>query len=186
LLTECRDVLIVALSFALLLRHDECVNINCMHMSNEKAGVRFLIPISKTDPLRKGNMLFLSRQESPESIFQLLLVYMKLAGMLFGENKFLFCEIEFRNHSEVPMIHINLTYDEHLKIFKQKIASLGLDASQYGTHSARSGGASELADKITKFELMTSGRWRDERSLRNYVEINEKRRWQISQQLTKL
>ena len=64
-----------------------------------------------------------------------------------------------------------------------KVKEIGYDSKTYGTHSFRSGGASTLAPKVTPFELMLSGCWADARSLRNYVEVSEERRFEISKNL---
>ena len=65
------------------------------------------------------------------------------------------------------------------------VALIGLDPSEYGTHSGRSGGASDLAPFVTEHELLTSGRWKDARSIRSYVEMDDESRLSINAKLQK-
>ena len=60
---------------------------------------------------------------------------------------------------------------------------IGHDPKDYGTHSMRSGGATELASDISEFELLTTGRWSDARSIRSYVEMSDSARFDISRTL---
>ena len=69
------------------------------------------------------------------------------------------------------------------EILLGKVKEIGYDTKAFGTHSFRSGGASTLAPRVTPFELMLSSRWADARSLRNYVEVPEERRFDISKNL---
>ena len=66
---------------------------------------------------------------------------------------------------------------------KQLVEKIGLDPKDYGTHSMRSGGATELASDISEFELLTTGRWSDARSIRSYVEMSDSARFEISRTL---
>ena len=62
---------------------------------------------------------------------------------------------------------------------------MNLDPNEYGTHSCRSGGASALAPHVTEHELLTTGRWKDSRSIRSYVEMSDVSRLSISEMLQK-
>ena len=73
-----------------------------------------------------------------------------------------------------------LSYDVYNKIVKDSVSQLGLDPSEFGTHSARSGGASDLAPYISQYQLMLSGRWSDPRSIGSYVETPNSTRFEIN------
>ena len=182
-LLSLRDSLMAALSFSLLLRNEELRHLACHNISETEHGLVFTIVSSKTDVFRDGKKLFLARQNGDLSVVDLLKLYMTKAKLKLKENKFLFGSISNTGNID----HIDgskpLTYDQCRGILTNKIKELGYQSKTYGTHSFRSGGASTLAPKVTPFELMLSGRWADARSLRNYVEVSEDRRYDISKNL---
>ena len=147
-------------------------------MTDLPDGVRVTIPSSKTDVYREGKAVFLARQSGLISVHLLLVSYMAKAGLVFGMNHFLFTPI-FKN----KVVNSKLSYSTYLAVVKSQVSKLGLDPALYGTHSLRSGGASDLATEVTEFELLLSGRWRDPRSLKSYVRVPDERRFQISQNL---
>jgi integrase len=177
-LLDMRNALMPALAYSLLLRHDELCHLNCKFMTDLPDGVRVTIPSSKTDVYREGKAVFLARQSGLISVHLLLVSYMAKAGLVFGMNHFLFTPI-FKN----KVVNSKLSYSTYLAVVKSQVSKLGLDPALYGTHSLRSGGASDLATEVTEFELLLSGRWRDPRSLKSYVRVPDERRFQISQNL---
>ena len=175
-----RDCLIPVLSFALLLRHDEASHLNCNHFSEEDQGLKILIPSSKTDSFRQGKFVFLSRKN--HSVFKLIAQYLSKANLDFGQNHFFFGPIEFNKvKRRFEVGNKKLSYDVYNKIYKDAVSKLGLNPDNYGTHSARSGGASCLAPHISQFDLMLSGRWSDPRSIGSYVETPDVRRYEINE-----
>ena len=67
------------------------------------------------------------------------------------------------------------------KFLQNAVSKLGLNPKNFGTHSARSGGASCLAPHISQYDLMLSGRWSDPRSIGSYVETPVQRRFEINE-----
>ena len=114
---------------------------------------------------------------------KLLQRYLMMAQIDIGSNNFLFGEIKSMGGKDVIDGKAQISYQHCLSIFRKHIESQGLDPFSFGTHSARSGGATSLASKVTSFELMISGRWADPRSIRSYVEVPEQRRFAISNYL---
>ena len=78
------------------------------------------------------------------------------------------------------MTNKRLAYTSYRDIVKRAVKSIGLDEKMYGTHSCRSGGATDLAPHVSEHELLITGRWADPRSIRSYVELAEKSRYEIS------
>jgi integrase len=176
---QLRNVLMPAMAYSLLLRHDELCHLNCKFIIESVKGLKITIPSSKTDVFREGKTVFLAKQVGGCSVFELFKNYMELAGLVLGQNHFLFTPIF---HGQ--LINSKLSYSSYLSIVKAQVVSLGLNPNFYGTHSLRSGGASDLASQVTEFELMLSGRWRDPRSLKSYVKVPEERRFAISDRLS--
>jgi integrase len=183
-LLNLRDSLIICLAFSLLLRHDEVSHLNCSHILKCSGGLKVLIPSSKTDILRNGKFVFLARDSSSRSVYNLLFKYLDKAGLKLGDDHFLFGPIKFDSRSRVNYIsNYILSYSSYRNIVRGKVASSGLNPDQFGFHSCRSGAASAIASSVSEFELLCTGRWKDPRSIRHYVEIPDERRLDISKRL---
>ena len=174
-----RNVLMPALGYALLLRHDELSHLNCLWFSEVASGLKIIIPSSKTDVFRQGKTVFLARYEGSDSVFFILKKYLDCANLKFGQNHFLFTPIE-----NGKVVNRKLSYNVFLNNIKNFMRELGLDPTFFGTHSVRSGAATDLASKVSEFELMLTGRWRDPRSLASYVKVSDSRRFSISRELS--
>ena len=181
-LLQLRNTLIPCLAYSLLLRHDEISHINMLHISKTDLGLKILIPSSKTDTFRQGKYVFLSKEIS--DVYNLFFRYTKMAQLGYTKNHFLFCPIVFSPKSKkFSLKNAKLSYDVYRNIVKEAVSSLGIDPTEYSTHSCRSGGATALADKVTQFELMLTGRWSDPRSIGSYVETSDEKRFEISSYL---
>ena len=181
-IVELRNCLVLAFSYTLLLRHDEISHIALNHFSEVGNGFKIFIPKSKTDSYRNGNHVFLKKSDHPSSISKLLDLYLGKFNLTLGENHFLFFPIH--GGKEVPKKSNQiLSYASFRDIFKKMVTLIGLNPSDFGTHSGRSGGASDLAPFVTEHELLTSGRWKDSRSIRSYVEMEDESRISINAKL---
>lgn len=177
-LLVCRDALVVALAFALLLRHDEISHLSCAHLERVGRNIKVKVLSSKTDSLKMGRDMWLADGRTTK----LLDRYLDKAGLRLGMNHFLFGPLELRGIREV-IKNEKLSYYAFRNILKKHLESQGVDPVSFGFHSCRSGGATELAQTATTYELMTQGRWKDRRSLSHYVQVPLERRVQLSQYL---
>ena len=184
-LKSIRDTLIPALCYSLLLRYNELSNLSCAHISAESDHYKFFIPIAKNDQLRSGRSLFLSKSTDRDSVSRLLDLYLKKANLSLGSNHFLICPLRLDSASgQSVAIDRPISYTVCREIIKNSVTELGLDPSLYSTHSARAGGATDLAPHTTQLELQTAGRWNDPRSFNHYVEIPLERRLTMSRLLS--
>ena len=178
-LVQLRDCLIPVLAYALLLRHDETSHLNCSHLSLLDEGIKILIPSSKMDTYREGKFVFLSKDN--RSLYDLLFRYLSKSNLGIGQNHFLFGPISYcKSLKRYCVKNEKLSYDTYNKIVKDAVSQLGLNPAEFGTHSARSGGASDLAPHISQYQLMLSGRWSDPRSIGSYVETPHSTRFEIN------
>ena len=182
-LRDVRDALIPAISYNLLLRNDELRHLSCKNITHKPDGFVFVIESSKTDVFRKGKTLYLANQDGDLSVTKLLKKYLEKAKLAIGSNNLLFGEIQSNAEGDYVDGKVQMSYQQCLSVFRKHIESQGLDPILFGTHSARSGGATSLASKASTFELMLTGRWADPRSIRNYVLVPENRRFEISRNL---
>lgn len=179
-LEDLRNTLIPVLAFALLLRHDELSHLNCIHFTVMSEGLKVHIPSSKTDTYRDGKYVFLSKKNS--AVYNLIFRYMSKANLSFSCNHFFFCPIDLTG-SSCSIRNQKLPYEIYNSIVKEAVSKIGLNPKDYGTHSARSGGATSLYPYVSQFDLMISGRWADPRSLGSYVEIAADTRFDINSRL---
>ena len=172
---EVRDCLVLLLCFSLLLRHDEISHISCDHIQRQEGGFKILIPKSKTDQFRNGRHVFLAENVSPRSPANLLQRYLEESGLSLGTNHFLFCPLK-RSGRSLSASNTALSYSTYREIVRKSISKIGLDPKEFGTHSGRAGGATSLAMKVSEHELLVSGRWKDARSIRSYVQLTDEHR----------
>ena len=177
-LKELRDVLIISLSYTLLLRHDEVSHLSCAHLKQVGQNIKITIIGSKTDPLRNGKCAWLAKGRTSK----LLDRYLASAGLKRGDNHFLFGPIS-QSADEIKIKNELLSYNSYRHILRSQLERQGVNADLFGFHSCRSGGATELASSSTPLELMSAGRWKDQRSLAHYVEIPLNRRLDLSRHL---
>ena len=180
-LTELRNTLIPVLAFALLLRHDELSHLNFNHFQVMDDGLRIHIPSSKTDIYREGKYVYLSKGNS--AVYDMIFNYSLSAGLDFNANHFFFSPIVYKE-GRLSLENRKLAYDVFSSVVKTAVSKLGLDPKEFGTHSARSGGASALFPFVNQYELLISGRWADPRSLGSYVEIPASNRFDINSRLS--
>lgn len=77
-----------------------------------------------------------------------------------------------------------LSYTRFRELFLALIGSIGLDPSEYGTHSLRSGGASSAATHgITHEQIKSHGRWKTDSAKERYIEKDSKARMLVSSSL---
>ena len=174
-----RDCLIITLAYSLLLRHDEVAHISCAHIYPLLKGAKIIIPSSKTDVYKNGGSAVLAEGR----VMNLLLKYLKLAGLAVGNPHFLFGPIIRRGDRDC-IDNAKLSYNSFRKVLRTTLMSLGFNPDLYGFHSCRSGGATALASHVTQYELLGAGRWKSARSLAHYVKIPTKRKMQFSKLLT--
>ena len=180
--TELRNCLVLMFAYCLLLRHNELSLLTLDLFEETEEGFKIRIIKSKTDKYRNGSDVLLSKSTDALSVSNLLNKYLSLTKIKIGMNHFLFFPLK-RIKGEAFPINKMLSYASYRDIIKQSIERIGLDPKTYGTHSLRSGGATQLAPIVTEHELLTCGRWRDPRSIRSYVEMSDKSRFCISDSL---
>ena len=184
-LKSYRNALVPCLAYTLLLRYDELSHINCSHISETSEYYRFYIPSAKNDQLRGGRETFLPKTVGKYSVSKLLENYLSMAKLGIGMNHFLLCQIRhdsFRKDSNV--LNVILSYTSCREIVKTAISAIGLDPGSYAMHSARSGGATDLAAHATLHKLQQAGRWNDPRSVGHYVETPIERRLHLAKALS--
>ena len=92
-LVEIRNAVVIALAFALLLRHDEISHLSCAHLEKVGKNVKVRILSSKTDSLKNGRDMWLAEGRTS----RLLDCYLARANLRFGRLR-----IEKKTAARIP------------------------------------------------------------------------------------
>ncbi len=188
-LIQLKTASYVCLKYALLLRHNEIAEIKANHitkLSNEQ-GFKIVIPKSKTDVFREGDVAFLSDPRGNYSPAAVLTRYMDRSGVQIGEDKFIFTPLSFCSGTKAYKRCQNrpLSYTRCRELFLDALKSIGIDdVKSFGLHSLRSGGASHLANAgISEELILQHGRWKTVSAKNRYVKWDTAKRLKVSNAL---
>ena len=183
-LTDVRNVCFMGLAFFAFLRFDEVVHIKTGNVTIHKTHVELLVEKAKNDQLRQGNVVVIARRPRfcPVEILQL---YLQLSQVNKQPCNFLFRRIVLRKG--VKMLHDKeevMKYSTVRDIVKGKAITLGLNPSEYGTHSLRAGGCTTAANSGVSDRLFQRhGRWASVAAKDGYVKDSLKARLSVTQSM---
>ncbi|XP_038066816.1 uncharacterized protein LOC119736878 isoform X1 [Patiria miniata] len=185
-LMQLRTACYVSLKFALLFRHNEIAEIKANHITPlpDAQGIKIVIPKSKTDIFREGNVAFLPTSQSFYSPYVILTRFMKQLGISIGDDQFIFTPLTFCSASNSYKRTQNkpLSYTRSRELFFDALKAIGVeDVKRFGLHSLRSGGATRLANnKIPEELIMQHGRWKTTTAKNRYIKRDLTTRLQVS------
>lgn len=138
---------------------------------------------SKTDQTRQGNEVVLAKTGSLICPCTALLNYINRANISLTSNEKLFRNIYLTKGTE-RLLETPLTYSRTRFLFRETFLRAGLNPSNFGTHSLRSGGATTAANKgVTFEEIKRHGRWRSNKTVDRYVSYSLSKRLSVSKSL---
>ena len=141
-LKDLRTATFCAIGFAGFLRFDELIKIQPNHIIFHEEHIEILIPQSKTDVYREGNVVYITRSRTKYCPVDLLLRYMKEAKIDTKSSLPLFRQLSYRKKNNSYSLRASpLSYTTSREMFKNALTTLGLESKEYGLHSLRSGGA---------------------------------------------
>ena len=183
-LSDVRNTAIIVLAFFALLRFDEISNILIKHVTFKNSHIEIKIPKSKADQLRQGDAVVVAKLHAECCPVKILAYYMEIANLSEKTEKenYLFRRCITRKgkliltEKKLPM-----TYSNVRDIVKIKAVEIGLNKSQYGTHSMRSGGATAAANSLIGDRMLQRhGRWACASSRDRYVKDSLSQRLSVS------
>ena len=134
------------LAFAGFLRFNELVNICCCDVSIGVDMLKICIPQSKTDQLRKGDEVVISRSSAPTCPVKMLERYIHMAKIdKMDTELFLFRPLIKSKKGECLRAGGLLGYSTLWELFKKKMRDLGYPTENLGIHSLQAGGATAAA-----------------------------------------
>ena len=171
------------LAFAGFLRFDELANIKVTDLTLGPQHLTIQIPQSKTDQLRQGCEVVISRTGSATCPVAMLEAYMKKGGICLGSDAHLFRPIVSSKSNRLRDTGC-LTYSRMRELLKAKLDELGFPSTDFSLHSLRSGGATAAARAgVRDRDFQPHGRWKSVSAKDGYVEDSLEKRLKVSQSL---
>ena len=181
-LLDLRCVTMCLVGYAGFLRFNEIVNIRRNDIIFEEKQLKIYISKSKTDQLKKGRWLIISKTGNSTCPVNCLLRYLT-AFEIKDEN----CDFVFRKAVFVKKLNKHvlrkgvISYTRAREILLEKLELIGLDKSKFGLHSLRSGGASFAANHgVSERLLKKHGRWKTDFAKDGYIRESDEIRRSVS------
>jgi len=184
LLSDMRLATACVLGYAGFLRFSELVELTPADftISNEMMTVR--IAHSKTDKLRQGDEVAISRTKSRICPVSMLEHYLLIVSITTGDSRPLFRAIQKTKHGEKLHESGHISCSCLRSLYMKKISDLGFPAQEFGLHSLRAGGATAAANaKVTDRIFKRHGRWKSENAKDSYVKDSLESRLMVSKSI---
>ena len=183
-LTDLRLLAMACLAYAAFLRCDELIKIRCCDISFQKESMSLSLPSSKTDQYREGAVVLVARSSSVTCPVATMERYFEKAKLACKEPLYMFRAIVHTKTGERLRRGGHLSYTRARELVKQKLSSLGYDATRFSMHSFRAGGATAAANAGVPDRLFKRhGRWRSESAKDGYVKDSVQARLSVSESL---
>jgi integrase len=182
-LLDLRFVTMTLLSFSGFLRFNEVISLRRNDIVFKRDHIEIFIRESKTDQLKKGQKILISKTNNDTCPVKALEKYLLLSGISESSEEFLFRKISFCSKSKTYKLREGnpISYTRAREIFLYHISLLGLDRSKFGLHSLRSGGATAAALKGVPDRLIKKhGRWKTDKAKDLYVRESDDLRQSVS------
>ena len=183
-LTDIRLGAIALLSFAAFLRYDEVAKLRCCDITFTPEAMLVAIKSSKTDQYRQGEVVPVARTGTVTCPVKMMEHYYKLGEIAHDSSLPLFRGVTNTKHGQRLRTSGSLSYTRMRELFLGKLGELGLEASKFGLHSLRAGGATAAANAGVADRLFKRhGRWRSESAKDGYVDDSSDARLSVSKSL---
>jgi integrase len=188
--SDIRNTTIIVIAYYALLRFDELCKVRCNDLEFFEEYVEISIKRSKADQLRQGDTVLIARLGGTYCPVRLLEKYAELSGRYAISDSldvYLFrrCISKGRNIVLTDK-DISLTYGCVRELVKNKAVQIGLNPSQFSTHSMRSGGATAAANsEVAERALQRHGRWACSSSKDGYVKDKLQTRLSVSKAIAR-
>ena len=178
-LLHIRLCAMVLIAYSGFLRFDELINIRRCDLDMFVSHVSVFIMKSKTDVYRQGAWVLIGATNTPTCPVLALRRYLSAAELNSdSDENFIFRPVNFcKSLDKYKLREGQLSYSRCLELFREALTSVGLNASKFGMHSLRSGGASAAANIGVPDRLFKKhGRWRSETAKDGYIQDSMKQR----------
>jgi len=183
-LMNSRLVVMCLLSYAGFLRFDELINLRMNDIVFQDSYIKIFIRKSKTDQYKSGSDVVIAKTGLSTCPVYHLSKYVELAGLKADSDEFLFRQMTFCKSESRYLLKQGppISYSRAREILLEKLSALGLDASTFGLHSMRRGGATSVANsgQVNDRVFKKHGRWKSDSSKDGYIVENDEQRKSVS------
>ena len=144
-LIELRSVLMYLLGFSGFMRIKELLALRLKDVTFTEKGMTLFIETSKTDQLREGSTIFISKSGKESCPVRWTKKYLDTANIKNPEN-YIICRLAKCKIGHKALGNLNISYTTALDNIR-KILPGNINPKSIGTHSLRAGGASLAANK---------------------------------------
>ena len=140
---------------------------------------------SKTDVYREGYWMHLSKLHSTLCLIKLFKEYIEAAKVKESEEKSIFRQIcHSKQGFKLKDLDKHISYTTLKEILLTNLKNIGLDKTQFGLHSLRSGGATAAANfGINDRLFQKHERWKSENVKNGYIHGNIRALLSVSKNL---
>ena len=180
-----RFILVCLLGFAGFLRRSELVAIKVQNIAIYPDHMTITIPKSKTDQLREGHIIHVSRTPNKTCPVGWMEIYLGQTGL--RESDYLIRRLAKTKKGHNAIGKKPISFTTLRQTFCKMMEPIWEDDTQkkkYSLHSLRSGGASTAANNgITDRLIGKQGRWSSTSSRDTYIKDNKRQRLSVTQKL---
>ena len=186
-LSDIRDLSMILVAYAGLLRFDEIKNLRYKDILFEENYIEIKIRRSKSDKFRAGDKVFISKGKTSACAYSMLKRYMDLTGPGADtkSDMFLFRPISSSKRT-CKLIDKDkpLSYTRTRECILSKLKSVAPDLN-LGTHSLRASGATVVANSGSVDDrcLMRHGRWKSQDSKNMYIDDSLAKKLKVTEVL---
>ena len=186
-LYDLRTVTMCLLGFAGFLRFSEIANIKASDIAFYDRHVSIFISHSKTDRYKQGSYVDIAKTSSLTCPVTMLQRYIDCADIHVDTDVYIFRQLSYLKKSDTYILRTSnkpISYTRSREIVLAAFESIGLDKSNFGLHSLRSGGATAAnAAGISGRLFKKHGRWKSEKAKDGYVRENIVEKLSVTQNL---
>ena len=141
-------------------------------------GIKIMIKKSKTDQLREGNNVFISKTSNEYCPVEWLRTYLSISELNNQPDSFLLCRpVKTQRHKVKG--NFPISYTTARESFKSHLSKI-CNPQPFGLHSSRSGEAEAVANNDVQDRLISKhGRWSSNSSRDGYIKDNSKKRFKV-------
>jgi integrase len=165
-----RDSALLLLAFASALRRSNLVTIRVEHITYHESGMDLYIPRSKTDGQGKGRILSVPKALGDKCPVRAVAHWLAVSDIAEG---YIFRSVNKHGHVGLGKLDVGSVG----RIVKRAVTLSGRDASEYSSHSGRSGFVTSAAMAgMPTFQIASVTDHKGIQSLQKYMRVIEQRR----------
>ena len=183
--SDLRLLFIVLVGYSGFLRISEILSIQIKHINITSEGMSIFLPSRKNDQFRSGNRVYIARSNKsscPVSLTE------RLLEMLPNNHDSCYPVVRRLKFSKgVQSFHESrgISYTTAKDLIKSHLGVFFDDLSKLGTHSLRSGGASDSGcQHLSDMSMQSHGGWRCVQSKNKFVQPSVSKLFEVSKNLS--